>query len=64
VESPTNLIPEALMDAGQKPAVLRFLLAQPWPGDFKLQVLAGWGNVVNNTITGDDRAQIAASGWD
>lgn len=52
------------MNAGSKPQVLDFLRAQPWPGDFKLQVLAGWGKVVGNTITADDQASIAASGWE
>jgi hypothetical protein len=63
MESPTGLIPEELMSAGMKPQVLDFLLAQPWPGDFKLQVLSGWGQVVNNHITAADRASVAASGW-
>lgn len=63
MESPTGLIPEELMYAGAKRQVLDYLIAQPWPGDFKLQVLAGWGKVVDNTITADDRAVMSASGW-
>ena len=64
MESPTGLIPAELMSAGMKPAVLNFLLAQPWPGDFKVQVLYGWGNVTGNSITLADSVSIAASGWD
>ncbi len=64
MESPTGLIPESLMDAGSKRQVLDFLLAQTWPGDFKQQVLAGWGNVTGSTITAADRNSVAASGWD
>jgi hypothetical protein len=63
VESPTGLIPEELMTAGMKPKVIDYLTAQPWPGDFKLQVLQGWGKVVNNTISAADRAVMSASGW-
>lgn len=52
------------MDAGLKGKVIDFLTAQPWPGDFKIQVLHGWGKVVNNTITAADTAVMSASGWD
>jgi hypothetical protein len=51
------------MDAGQKRQVLDFLLAQPWPGDFKLQVLYGWGIVVGNAVSGSDARIVHASGW-
>lgn len=64
MESPTGLIPEELMTAGMKPKVIDYLAAQPWPGDFKIQVLQGWGNVVNNHITAADRAVMAGTGWD
>ncbi|HWY55739.1 MAG TPA: hypothetical protein VNZ03_14825 [Terriglobales bacterium] len=64
MESPTGLIPEALMNAGMKKQVLDYLLAQAWPGDFKRQVLAGWGKVVGNAITLADSNSVAASGWD
>jgi hypothetical protein len=64
MESPTGLIPEELMSAGMKRQVLDYLLAQPWPGDFKRQVLAGWGYVVGNTISQADANTVAASGWD
>jgi hypothetical protein len=63
MESPTGLMPEKLMDAGMKPQALDWLRAQPWPGDFKLQVLFGWGTVTRSTITGADAATIRASGW-
>jgi hypothetical protein len=52
------------MDAGMKPTVLNFLLAQPWPGDFKLQVLGGWGNVTGSVVSASDQAVVHASGWD
>ena len=64
MESPTGLISEELMSAGRKPAVLDFLRAQPWPGDFKRQVLAGWGKVVGNKIAAAESDSVAASGWD
>lgn len=64
MESPTGLIPEQMMNAGAKPQVLDFLRAQPWPGDFKRQVLAGWGNVVRSPIMLADSNSVAASGWD
>jgi len=51
------------MDKGMKPHVLDYLRAQLWDGDFKRQVLAGWGYVVGAVITGDDANSIAASGW-
>ena len=57
-------MPESLMDAGMKVQALNFLRAQPWPGDFKRQVLSGWGKVVGNTISASDQESIAASGWD
>jgi hypothetical protein len=64
MESPTGIIPEGLMDAGMKRRVLDLLMAQPWPGDFKLQVLYGWGIVTGNTITASDATIVHASGWD
>jgi hypothetical protein len=64
MESPTGIIPERLMDAGAKRQVLDFLLAQPWPGDFKLQVLYGWGIVVGNMISASDAHIVHASGWE
>ena len=62
MESPTGLMPEQLMSAGMKRQALDYLLAQPWPGDFKLQVLYGWGNVVGNLISASDAAIVHASG--
>ena len=51
------------MSAGMKRGALNFLLAQAWPGDFKVQVLYGWGNVTGSAITSADAATVAASGW-
>ena len=51
------------MSAGMKRGALDFLLAQAWPGDFKVQVLYGWGNVTGSAITGADAAVVFASGW-
>jgi hypothetical protein len=64
MESPTGLIPERMMDAGMKTAVLDYLRGQPWPGDFKLQVLAGWGKVTHSLTSASERASVHASGWD
>lgn len=64
MESPTGLMPEDLIDAGMMPAALDYLRAQPWPADFKRQVLAGWGLVTGVTITGAVADSVAASGWD
>jgi hypothetical protein len=64
MESPTGLIPEMLMDRGMKPQALDYLRAQPWPGDFKRQVLAGWGLVTGSAISASDQTSIAASGFD
>lgn len=63
MESPTGIIPERLISAGMKPALLDYLRAQPWPGDFKLQVLHGWAKVVGNKLTAAEDYSIAASGW-
>jgi hypothetical protein len=63
MESPTGLMPESLMDKGLKRQALDYLLAQPWPGDFKLQVAAGWAKVVGSTMTAADQAVLSASGW-
>lgn len=63
MESPTGLVPEELMNAGMKRGALDFLLAQAWPGDFKLQVLYGWGKVTGSAISAADAATVAASGW-
>jgi hypothetical protein len=63
MESPTGLVPEELIQPGMKRQVLDYLLAQAWPGDFKVQVLYGWGNVTKTAISASDAAVVAASGW-
>jgi hypothetical protein len=63
MESPTGIVPEYLMDAGMKSSFLDYLRAQPWPGDFKLQVIGGWGKVTRSFISAADQQSIAASGW-
>jgi hypothetical protein len=64
MESPTGIIPEHLIDAGMKRHVIDLLMARPWPGDFKLQVLYGWGIVTGCPIYFSDAQIVHASGWD
>lgn len=63
MESPTGIIPEELMNFGCKTAVLDYLRAQPWPGDFKRQVLRGWGLWVRATLDPSEVESVGASGW-
>ena len=63
MESPTGIVPEELLHLGMKKQFLDWLLAQPLDGDYKLQILAGWGQVVGNLPTASDRRIVAASGW-
>jgi|HubBroStandDraft_5_1064220.scaffolds.fasta_scaffold10974_4 hypothetical protein len=61
--SPTGIVPERLIHAGMKPALLDYLRAQPWPGDYKLQVLHGWAKWTGSTISAAEDTSIAATGW-
>lgn len=42
MESPTGIIPEELMFREKKDEVVKFLIAQPYAGDFKRRLLEGW----------------------
>lgn len=52
------------MDARKRDKVLDFLRAQPWPGDFKRQVLAGWAKVTGAVVALADANSVGNSGWD
>lgn len=52
------------MDASRWYDVLQYVLAQPWPGVHKQQVMAGWGKVVGWTLDAGNASLLAASGWD
>jgi len=52
--SPNELIPPELMVPEAKDGVVKYVLAQPWPGVFKARVLKGWFKTVGVPI--DPRA--------
>lgn len=64
MESPTGIIPEELMFPGKRSEVIRFLLAQPYPGDFKRRLLEGWAITVGIRLRGRDYAAVERSGVD
>mgnify|MGYP005812044757 CR=1 FL=1 len=64
MESPTGLIPEALMFPQKKAEVIAHLQAQPWPGDFKRRVLEGWALTVGVRIRSRDFTLVERSGYD
>ena len=63
VESPTGIIPESLMDKGLKRQVLDYLLAQPWPGEFKVALMHGWAAATGGLTGASEDATLLASGW-
>lgn len=40
--APNDVIPPELMKPEAKDAVVKYVLAQPWPGAFKGRILKGW----------------------
>jgi len=64
MESPTGIIPEALMDPSKKNDVVRFLLAQPLPGKLKSELFAGWAVTVGMRVRGSEVDSLKASGTD
>lgn len=64
MESPTGIIPEALMYPEKKKEVLQFLMAQPLPGDFKRRLLEGWCLTVGVRCRGRDYSLLEQSGFD
>lgn len=64
MESPTGLIPEELMFREKRMDVVRFLQAQPWPGDFKRRVLEGWCLTVGVRAPSRDYLAVERSGVD
>ena len=63
MESPTGIVPEYLIEAGMRRPFIDWLLAQPWDGEFKLQVLAGWANVCGVLTSASEQSIVRASGW-
>jgi len=64
MESPTGIIPEDLMYPERKQEVLRFLIAQPYSGDFKRRLLEGWALTVGIRLRGRDFHLVEVSGFD
>jgi len=52
------------MHAAKKTQAMDYITAQPWPGDFKRQVLAGWAKVTGAAVAVYESNTVAASGWD
>ena len=64
MESPTGLIPEDLMYPQKRMDVVRFLMSQPWPGDYKRRVLEGWAITVGIKCPSRDYQAVERSGVD
>jgi hypothetical protein len=64
MESPTGIIPEELMYREKKAEVVRFLIAQPLPGDLKRRLLEGWCLTVGIRARSRDFNLVHASGFD
>lgn len=64
MESPTGIIPEHLMYPEKKQEVLRFLIAQPYPADFKRRLLEGWCLTVGVRCRSRDFRVVESSGFD
>ncbi len=64
MESPTGIIPEALMYPEKRKEVIAFLQGAALPGDFKRKVLQGWALTVGIRIRSRDFHLVEASGVD
>lgn len=64
MESPTGIIPEHLMYPERKAEVIAFLIAQPYPSDFKRRLLEGWALTVGVRARSRDFRLVEASGFD
>jgi predicted TIM-barrel enzyme len=64
MESPTGIIPEALMYPERKKEVVAFLMAQPFPGDYKRRLLEGWAITVGIRCASRDYRAVENSGFD
>jgi len=62
--STTGIIPESLMFPSRKRDVINFLLAQPYPGNFKRRLLEGWAITVGLRVRARDYQLLDASGVD
>lgn len=52
------------MRPDKKAEVMRYIQAQPWPGDFKLHLFQGWVVSVGATATGAEFQLVENSGVD
>lgn len=64
MESPTGIIPEELLYRERKQDVIRFLMAAPYPSDFKRRLLEGWALWVGLRIRGADYRAVERTGVD
>jgi hypothetical protein len=64
MESPTGIIPEELMYPQKKAAVIRFLQAQPFNGDYKQKLLQGWAVTVGLRPTKAEYTAVRSTGID
>lgn len=62
--SPSGLIPDKLMRSERKQEVIQFVIAQPWPRDFKRAILSGWASWVGIRLESADFKAVEASGYD
>lgn len=62
--SPTGIMPEELLTIGRREDAKRWLMAQPFPGDFKVSLWKGWCVVTRGKMRADEIALIEASGTD
>ena len=63
MESSHGIIPERLIDLGMRKTALAYILSQPWPTDFKLQVWAGWRAETQASYEQGEENLLTASGW-
>lgn len=61
-DSPTGIIPEVYMTRRSRKVVVAWLIAQPWPGHIKREVLFGWARTVGIRLLEREVDQVVKSG--
>jgi hypothetical protein len=61
-DSPTGIIPEAMMNPYSRKQVVAWLITQPWPGHIKREVIFGWARTVGIRLLEREVDQVVASG--
>jgi len=62
MDSPTGIIPEDLMYVERRKDVRQWLIAQPWPGHMKRDLLFAWARTVVVRLSEREVAEVEASG--